>query len=54
MEFGVKDGRFGDEVEGAEFRVAPSALCHPPEARKADVRLPGKANSNSHGVRPVH
>jgi len=24
------------------------------EARKVDVRLPGKGNSNSHGARPVH
>jgi len=23
-------------------------------ARKVDVRLPGKGNSNSHGARPVH
>jgi len=23
-------------------------------ARKADIRLPGKGNSNSHGARPVH
>ena len=23
-------------------------------ARKVDVRLPGKENSNSHGARPVH
>ena len=22
--------------------------------RKVDVRLPGKGNSNSHGLRPVH
>jgi len=22
-------------------------------ARKVDIRLPGKGNSNSHGVRPV-
>ena len=22
--------------------------------RKVDVRLPGKGNSNSHGVRPIH
>jgi len=25
-----------------------------PGPRKADVRLPGKRNSNSHGARPVH
>ena len=23
-------------------------------ARKVDIRLPGKGNSNSHGARPVH
>ena len=23
-------------------------------ARKVDIRLPGKENSNSHGARPVH
>ena len=32
--------------------------CQPPQvltpARKIDVRLPGKGNSNSHGARPVH
>jgi len=27
---------------------------HGPEGRKADVRLPGKGNSNTHGARPVH
>ena len=27
---------------------------HPSPARKVDVRLPGKGNSNSHGARPVH
>ena len=25
-----------------------------PWARKVDVRLPGKGDSNSHGARPVH
>ena len=25
-----------------------------PASRKADVRLPGKGNSNSHGARPAH
>jgi len=29
-----------------------SRVIGPP--RKADVRLPGKGNSNSHGARPVH
>ena len=31
----------------------PDALC-PCGPRKVDVRLPGKAHSNSHGARPVH
>ena len=32
----------------------PSFNPLPYEARKVDVRLPGKGNSNSYGARPVH
>ena len=34
-------------IKIADYGVATNA-------RKVDVRLPGKGNSNSHGARPVH
>jgi len=36
------------------FSVTREFFIDNPEARKVDVRLPGKGNSNSHGARPVH
>ena len=35
--------------------VVQNEVCKPDKgARKVDVRLPGKRDSNSHGARPVH
>jgi len=34
--------------------LCTSQVFHPPLARKVDIRLPGKGNSNSHGTRPVY
>ena len=53
----VAGAQLHDEVEDAVLDVD---LVHrhdvrvPQPARKVDVRLPGKRNSNSHGARPVH
>ena len=40
----------GFSVQGSEFRVQGS----PASPRNVNIRLPGKGNSNSHGVRPVY
>ena len=40
---------------GVETRDAtPGSVGPVLVARKVDIRLPGKGNSNSHGARPVH
>ena len=49
--------KFGHEVvtfpsESRENKPAYSTVWY--GARKVDIRLPGKGNSNSHGARPVH
>ena len=48
-----------DVAEGVGGCMLPSASSVGTRARlalarKVDVRLPGKENSNSHGARPVH
>ena len=49
----VSRGRDGPGAERpSEHR--PRDPPHPLLVRKADVRLPGKGNSNSHGAGPVH
>ena len=51
MDSGLRDfGVLGLFSLGSLYKNR-KALHH---ARKVDVRLPGKGNSNSHGVRPVH
>ena len=47
------------EAEGRRPRGEHAHHCHNANVRQphlvqADVRLPGKGNSNSHGTRPVH
>jgi len=59
------DSGLGFQVKVLEtFQVVPSLLGSDDSsnglidfagpARKVDVRIPGKGNSNSHGARPVH
>ena len=45
--------RVGGNHPGDTTRLLPTAHILV-LARKVDVRLPGKGNSNSHGARPVH
>ena len=34
-------------------KIEIAELLLPPSARKADIKLPGKGDSNSHGAKPV-
>jgi hypothetical protein len=45
---------FGLSVRIGGGLVMNQLFCTGRRARKVDIRLPGKGNSNSHGARPVN
>ena len=46
---------WGWHMSGGRQRMSSSdAHSFSPCSRKADIRIPGKENSNSHGARPVY
>ena len=42
------------EVPEGAWNMSNASEKSPSPARKVDIRLPGKRNSNSHGARPVY
>ena len=51
---GVRDKKTGFQEQGSGIREQGSGIRIEGGSGVSRIKLPGKVNSNSHGVRPVH